>query len=155
MAVVHGKVAGDAPAIDLNAERALQEVMLDIADERLAHSAHDVAEGGLAVCIAESCIADAERLLGATVTLDDALPPAALLFGEAQTRIVISCAPANVDRVKKLAAKRGVPARQIGAVGDVNGQFKLSGAGVDVDIEVENLSEIWRNAIPRLMGEAE
>src|SRR5688572_7556672 len=152
--VVHGKVAGDAPGIDLKAERALQELLIELADERLAHSAHDCAEGGLAVCIAESCIADAERLLGATVTLPDALPPAALLFGEAQGRIVISCAPANVPRVLKLAERHSVPATQIGNVGGVNGRFVLEGAGAKVDVSVEDLSDIWRTAIPRLMGDA-
>ena len=149
--IVHGKVAGDAPAVDLQGERALQECMLEIADERLAHSAHDCAEGGLAVCIAESCIADAERLLGATISLSDALPPAALLFGEAQGRIVISCAPGNVARVLMIAGRHGVPATQIGTVGDVNGRFVLSGAGVNVDVEIEKLSEVYREAIPRLM----
>jgi phosphoribosylformylglycinamidine synthase len=150
--VVHGKVAGDAPAVDLAGERALQEVMLEIADERLAHSAHDCAEGGLAICIAESCIADAERMLGANVQLADDLPPAALLFGEAQGRIVISCAPANVERVLKLAQRHGVPAAQIGTVGEVNGRFTLSGSGgVAVDVDVDELSQIWRSAIPRLM----
>jgi phosphoribosylformylglycinamidine synthase len=153
MKVVHGKVTGDAPAIDLRGERALQELMLDIADERLAHSAHDCAEGGLAVCLAESCIADGERMLGATVQLSDNLPPAALLFGEAQGRIVISCAPANVSRVLKLAERRGVPATQIGNVGEVNGRFTLAGAGASIDIGVAELSEIWRSAIPRLMGD--
>ncbi len=154
MKVVHGKVMGDAPAIDLQGERALQELMLSIADERLAHSAHDCAEGGLAVCIAECCIADGERLLGATVTLSDDVPAAALLFGEAQGRIVISCAPANVPRVLKLAERHSVPATQIGNVGEVNGRFVLEGAGAKVDVSVEDLSDIWRTAIPRLMGEA-
>ena len=154
MKVAHGKVVGDAPAIDLKGERALQELMLEIADERLAHSAHDCAEGGLAVCLAESCIADGERLIGATIDLADNLPPAALLFGEAQGRIVISCAPANVSRVLKLAERHGVPAAQIGNVGEVNGRFKLTGAGVSIDTGVAELSEIWRSAIPRLMGEA-
>ena len=149
--VVHGKVAGDAPMVALQAERALQECMLEIADERLAHSAHDCAEGGLAICIAESCIGDAERLLGATVALTDALTPAALLFGEAQGRIVISCAPGNVERVLKIAARHGVPATQIGSVGDVNGRFVLSGAGVTIDVEIEKLSEVYREAIPRMM----
>jgi phosphoribosylformylglycinamidine synthase len=152
--VVHGMVAGDAPAVDLKAERALQELMLDIADERLAHSAHDCAEGGLAVCLAESCIADRERLLGATVKLDDSLHAAALLFGEAQGRIVISCAPANVARVLTLAKRHAVAAAQIGTVGEVNGRFLLSGAGVSIDAEVSQLSEIWRDAIPRLMENA-
>ncbi|HET9438873.1 MAG TPA: phosphoribosylformylglycinamidine synthase subunit PurL [Longimicrobiales bacterium] len=149
--VVHGKVAGDAPRIDLLHERALQELMLELAAGRLAHSAHDCAEGGLAVCVAESCIADAERLLGAQIDLTDTLPAAGLFFGEAQGRIVISCAPANVARVLSLAQRHGVPARQIGTVGEVNGRFRMSGAGVSIDIEVEKLSEVWREAIPRFM----
>ncbi len=152
--VVHGKVAGDAPAIDLQRERALHELMLDIADDRLVHSAHDCSEGGLAVCLAESCIGDAERLLGATVELKDNLPPAPLFFGEAQGRIVISCAPANVARIMTLAKRHGVPAQQIGTVGEVNGRFRMQGAGASIDLDVAQLSEVWRLAIPRFMTDA-
>ncbi|MGH7446396.1 MAG: AIR synthase-related protein, partial [Longimicrobiales bacterium] len=57
--VVHGLVAGDAPAVDLDAERSLQELVLSLNDGGLLHSAHDCAEGGLAVCIAESAMAGA------------------------------------------------------------------------------------------------
>ena len=149
--VVHGKVAGDAPAVDLQGERALQELMLELAEERLAHSAHDCAEGGLAVCLAESCIADAERLIGADIRLSDTIPAAALFFGEAQGRIVISCAPGNVTRVLTLAQRRGVPAEQIGSVGEINGRFRLAGAGVSVDLAVAELGRVWREAIPRMM----
>ncbi|HEY0808670.1 MAG TPA: AIR synthase-related protein, partial [Longimicrobiales bacterium] len=152
--VVHGKVIGDAPAIDLQAERALQDAMLEIADERLAHSAHDCAEGGLAVCVAESCIGNAERLLGAHIILDDVLPPAGLLFGEAQGRIVISCAPGNAERVKTIAARHGVPAQVIGNVGEVNGRLVVSAGDVRIDVEIAKLSEVYREAIPRLMEKA-
>ena len=152
--VVHGKVMGDAPAIDLQAERALQDAMLEIADERLAHSAHDCAEGGLAVCVAESCIGNAERLLGAHIILDDVLPPAGLLFGEAQGRIVISCAPGNAERVKTIAARHGVPAQVIGNVGEVNGRLVLSAGDIRIDVEIAKLSEVYREAIPRLMEKA-
>ncbi|MGQ0815885.1 MAG: phosphoribosylformylglycinamidine synthase subunit PurL [Gemmatimonadota bacterium] len=149
--VVHGKVAGDAPAINLAGEKALQDALLAITDERLAHSAHDCAEGGLAVALAEACIMNEERMLGATVRLHDEVPAAALFFGEAQGRIVISCAPGNVERVFKIVARHGVPARQIGTVGAVNGVLKMSGAEVSLDIPVSQLSEVWRDAIPRLM----
>ncbi|MGQ0561545.1 MAG: phosphoribosylformylglycinamidine synthase subunit PurL [Gemmatimonadota bacterium] len=149
--VSHGKVAGDAPHVDLTAEKALQDAMIAIADERLAHSAHDCAEGGLAVAIAECCIMDRERLLGATVRLHDELPAAALLFGEAQGRIVVSCAPGNLERVFTLAKRHGVPARQIGSVGEVGASLRISGAGVSIELPVAQLSEVWREAIPRLM----
>jgi phosphoribosylformylglycinamidine synthase len=152
--VVHGKVAGDAPTVDLTLEKALQETMLCIADERLAHSAHDCAEGGLAVAIAECCIMNEERLMGADLRLHDELPPAALFFGEAQGRIVISCARGNAQRIFRLARKHGVSARQIGTVGSVNGVLRMSGAGVGLDVPVSKLSEVWREAIPRLMEKA-
>ena len=149
--VVHDMVAGDAPAVSLAGEKALQEAMLAIADERLAHSAHDTAEGGLAVALAECCIMDAERLLGASVVLSDDLPAAPLFFGEAQGRIILSCAPGNLDRVLKLAQKHRVPARPIGQVEEVNGDLRITGAGTSLRTPVEHLSQVWRSAIPALM----
>ena len=149
--VVHDMVAGDAPAVSLTGEKALQEAMLAIAGERLAHSAHDTAEGGLAVALAECCIMDAERLLGASVVLSDDLPSAALYFGEAQGRIILSCAPGNLDRVLKIAQKHRVPARPIGQVEDVNGDLRITGAGTSLRMPVEHLSQVWRAAIPHLM----
>ncbi len=53
--VIHGLVAGDAPAIDLERERALQRALLAAIRAGLVRSAHDLAEGGLAVALAESC----------------------------------------------------------------------------------------------------
>ena len=152
--VVHGKVAGDAPALDLKAEKALHDTMLAIANERLAHSAHDCAEGGLAVAVAECCIMDGERLIGAEVRLHDELAAAPLFFGEAQTRIVISCATGNAERVFTIARRHGVPARQIGTVGEVNGVLKMTGAGVTIETDVAELSTVWREAIPRMMERA-
>jgi phosphoribosylformylglycinamidine synthase subunit PurL len=149
--IVHDMVAGDAPAVSLEGEKALQEAMLTIAEERLAHSAHDTAEGGLAVALAECCIMDAERLLGASVVLSDEVPPAALFFGEAQGRIILSCAPGNLDRVLKIAQKHGVPARPIGQVEEVNGDLRITGAGTSLRVPVEHLSQVWRSAIPALM----
>jgi phosphoribosylformylglycinamidine synthase subunit PurL len=153
--VVHGKVAGDAPMVDLEVEKALQDVMLEIADERLAHSAHDCAEGGLAVALAECCVMNGERLVGATVHLHDELPAAPLFFGEAQARIVISCAAGNAQRVFRIASRHGLAARQIGTVGDVNGVFRMTGAGATIEVAVAQLSEIWREALPRMMEKAQ
>src|SRR5690606_3540262 len=124
--VIHGKVAGDAPAVDLDAEKALQEAMLELADGRLVRSAHDCAEGGLAVCLAESAIRDAERPLGVDVALDDDLAWTPLLFGEAQGRIVVSCAPERVEEVLAVARRHGVPAKRIGTVGPVGGKFTVA-----------------------------
>jgi len=152
--VVHGLVAGDAPAVDLAAEKALQEAMLELAAAGLLHSAHDCAEGGLAVCLAESALADAERPLGVEVRLTDDLPPAALLFGEAQGRIVVSCAPADVARVLETARRHGVPAAQIGTVGPAGGAFVVEGAGRRIEARAADLAEAYHNAISRIMEQA-
>jgi phosphoribosylformylglycinamidine synthase len=149
--VVHGLVAGDAPAVDLTAERALQEAVLEMADGRLLRSAHDCSEGGLAVCLAESAI-QREELLGIDVQLDDDLEPAALLFGEAQGRIIVTCSPADRETVLAIASKHGVPARVIGKVtGGEQPRFVLGTGKASIDAAVADLAEVWRTAIPRLM----
>jgi phosphoribosylformylglycinamidine synthase len=160
--VVHGLVAGDAPAIDLDAEKRLQEAMLELAAARLLHSAHDCSEGGLAVCLAECAIADEGRRFGVRVWLKQPLDPAPLLFGEAQGRIVITCEPTQLRAVQSIAASHGVPAHGIGSVVDE------SPAGEDADratFEIRTndctirtppaaLAEVYYGAIPRLMERA-
>ncbi len=150
--VVHGRVGGDAPAVDLDAERALIECLLELADARLLASAHDCAEGGLAVCLAESAMADPLRPLGVAVELEDALPGAPLLFGEAQGRAVVSCGPAELERVLEAARRHGVPAARIGSVGEPDGRFVVrSRSAAAIDAAVGELHEVWSTAIPRMM----
>jgi phosphoribosylformylglycinamidine synthase II len=152
LSVIHGRLAGDAPAVDLAAEKALQETMLALADGRLLRSAHDCAEGGLAVCAAQAAIADAERPLGVEIELSDDIALAALYFGEAQGRILVSCAPAHVERVLEVAATHGVPAARIGTVGDVGGRFRMrAGTGPAIDSAVADLAHIYYTALPRFM----
>ncbi|HEX6694950.1 MAG TPA: phosphoribosylformylglycinamidine synthase subunit PurL, partial [Longimicrobiales bacterium] len=149
--VMHDLVAGDAPAVDLAGERALQEAMIELAEERVLRSAHDCAEGGLAVTLAE-CAFGVDAPFGIDVQLDDAVTPAALLFGEAQGRIVVSCAPDDVKKVLAAALKHDVQARAIGRVTQQNGQFRIrAGNSVAIDAAVGELAGIYRTAIPLLM----
>ncbi|MFW6078396.1 MAG: AIR synthase related protein, partial [Gemmatimonadota bacterium] len=174
LAVVHGRVAGDAPAVDLAAEKALHDAMLELVDRGLVHSAHDCAEGGLAVCIAESAAADPTRPLGAEVVLSDDLRWPAALFGEAQGRIVVSCEGSRVDAVLAAARGHGVPARRIGTVGRAGGRFVVlwveadderdgesridgaarrdGGAHTVIDAAVTDLAAAYHEAIPRSMA---
>ena len=152
--VVHGLIAGDAPAVDLAGERALQEAVLAMTHARLLHSAHDCAEGGLAVCLAESAIMGADAPRGVDVTLADTLDAAPLLFGEAQGRIIVSCAPFDVEAVLGLAQKQGVPAARIGTVragAATNTTFRISTPGITLEVAVADLAEVWTSAISRLM----
>jgi phosphoribosylformylglycinamidine synthase subunit PurL len=149
--VAHGLVAGDAPRVDLARERSLQAAMLELADAGLAKSAHDTAEGGLAVCLAESVLADPDRMPGVSVELDDDVPLAALLFGEAQGRIVVSCEAAAAGRVLDIAARHGLPARVIGRVEAPGAPFAMGLGDASFSVPAEALAEVYFGAIPRLM----
>ncbi len=111
-----GRLTGPAQRIDLDAEARLQRAMLALARARLVRSAHDVSDGGLAVCIAESAIASG---LGARVRLpggaSDAAP-AARLFAEEPSRIVVSVAPDDLKRVSAILEEHAVPFEVIGEV---------------------------------------
>jgi phosphoribosylformylglycinamidine synthase len=150
--VIHGLVAGDAPAVDLKAERALQEAVLEMTANRLLSSAHDCAEGGLAACLAE-CAIGGETNFGLDVELAGTIATAPLLFGEAHGRIVVSCVPSCVERVLAIADKHGVPVAEIGAVGEsgANVRFIMRTPTVTIDVPVHDLEEVWSTAIPRLM----
>jgi phosphoribosylformylglycinamidine synthase II len=149
--VVHGLVAGDTPNVDLEAERRLQELVIMLNERRLLRSAHDCSEGGLAVCLAESALAS-DSMFGAHIELNDDLDTASLLFGEAQGRIVVTCAPEHMETLIAVAAGMDVPAAMIGLVGAPHGQFLLRTArGAAIQVEVEALHEVHSTAIPRLM----
>ncbi|HSJ08044.1 MAG TPA: phosphoribosylformylglycinamidine synthase subunit PurL [Longimicrobiales bacterium] len=150
LSVVHGVVAGDAPAVDLGGERRLQELVLDLNGRGLLRSAHDCAEGGLAVCLAESAMAGDDRF-GIDVDLRDALPLAPLLFGEAQGRIVVSCSTSDTDAVVAAAGAAGVPAAVLGTVGAADGAFVIRAGSATVELPVASLHEVYFTAIPRLM----
>ncbi|HTY13411.1 MAG TPA: phosphoribosylformylglycinamidine synthase subunit PurL [Candidatus Omnitrophota bacterium] len=141
--VVHGLVRGDAPAISLDAEKNLQGMMLEAIQAGLISSAHDCSEGGLAVTVAESCIIDQKNMLGAEISdLGSEIRQDALLFGESQSRIILSCAPENSSKIEALAKKWKVT---FGAVGKVGGRaLKI---GKLIDLALEKLDNAYRNAI--------
>ncbi|MEX0891891.1 MAG: phosphoribosylformylglycinamidine synthase subunit PurL [Gemmatimonadota bacterium] len=146
--VVHGLVAGNAPAVDLVQERALQEALIGLAEAGLTRSAHDCSEGGLAVCLAECAMASG---LGLDATLTDEIPAAPLLFGEAQGRVVLTCAPADVPDVVEAITRHGVPVQEIGRVAARGAPFVLRAGVLTLEASVDDLAEVWNGAIPRLM----
>ncbi|MFN8534819.1 MAG: AIR synthase related protein, partial [Dehalococcoidia bacterium] len=139
----HGLVAGRV-SIDLAAEAALQRAVLEAARGGLLHSAHDCADGGLAVALAECCVLGGQGLhadLGNTEDLT------AALFGEAPSRIVVSCAPELAAAVLAIAAQQRVPARRLGTVG--GDRLSISTA---IDLTVESLRDPWENGLARAAG---
>ncbi len=151
LASIHGIVAGLPPRCDLERERATINALLEIIAAGVVHSAHDCSEGGLAVALSECAIGDPERLIGAEVTLDEwsDLPLRALLFGEAQARIVVSTP--EPERVLEVAARHGVPAHRIGTVRPGSDALSITAAGRTMEAPLARLARAYHEAIPRLM----
>ena len=146
-------VAGSPPEVDLLAERRLQIGMLAMAQKGLLQSAHDCAEGGLACTLAESALGNGEEARGLEVTLEDALAPVGLFFGEAQGRIVISVRPDRIDDVFRLAQRHGIPCTDIGRVGAVGDRFRIMAGDNLIDAEAAQVVDTFFGAIEaRLSG---
>jgi phosphoribosylformylglycinamidine synthase len=125
-------------------------------------SAHDCSEGGLAVALAESCISqqvarETPRLIGASLDLSALVRPEthgklrtdALLFGESQSRIVISTSPQQAVKVLGQAKVLGIPAAQIGKVG--GGELKIKTSAGEFAWPLAELHDLWWNSIARAM----
>jgi phosphoribosylformylglycinamidine synthase len=151
--VVHDLVRGMPPALDLEAERALQTLLVTLADEGLVRSAHDCSDGGLAVTIAECCFDTAG--MGAEISIDgveaarDArMNVVAALFGESASRVVVSVVPDQLTAVLQRAAAAKVPARAIGQTGGNRLRMAVGGASV-IDQSVDEAERMWSTAIDR------
>jgi phosphoribosylformylglycinamidine synthase subunit PurL len=154
--VCYGKKIGPVPHVDLAREIEIQNATRELIRAGLIKSAHDCSEGGIAVAIAESCF-NPEKLIGADVDLDGSdgalrrpgrrsaasLPQ--LLFGEAQSRIVISVAPDNLEKTMSILHKRGVPFQQLGKVGGDSLRIRVNNETLTWPIV--DLHEDWWNAI--------
>jgi phosphoribosylformylglycinamidine synthase II len=151
LARIHGTVAGAPPRIDLDRERALIEALLEAIRSGLVASAHDTSEGGLAVALAECAMMDREAMHGADVDLGawHLLPMRALLFGEAQGRVVVSTSePARVLAVAKV---HGVPAREIGRVRGAGEPLRVRVGARTFEAPLDRLASAYHDAIPRIM----
>jgi phosphoribosylformylglycinamidine synthase len=149
--VFHDLVAGEPPQLDLMAERRLQQALLALIGAGLLRSAHDCAEGGLACALAESAIGGGERPLGVEVELKDELPAVPVLFGESQTRVIVSCSDDAAVKVARVARDHGVPCAEIGRVGGPGGRFRIRVGSSTLECPVQDLADAFFGAIPALM----
>jgi phosphoribosylformylglycinamidine synthase len=149
--VMHGLIRGQPPVLDLVKEAALQRLLVQCAASGLARSAHDCAEGGLAVTVAESCFGSG---LGVEVDVPDVegMGDIATLFSESATRVVLSVEPARLSEVLALAAKSDVPAAVIGRVGGDRIRISISGR-LALDEPLSDAERIWESTIEHYFDE--
>jgi phosphoribosylformylglycinamidine synthase len=161
---LHGRLAG-RPHIDLALEVRVQRACLEAIREGLVRSAHDCSHGGLAVALAESCIAGGMGLDGsAEASVSSAEPLAevasqaqitgrvdAALFGEAQSRIVVSAASEREERLRELARAHDVPLTPLGTVGGSRLRIGPHGDPRSVDVSLADLSQAYEEGLPRAL----
>jgi phosphoribosylformylglycinamidine synthase len=148
--VIHGLETGRPPHLDLDRERAVQAVCLDAIRSGLARSAHDCADGGLAVALAECCMTGPGDSLGAHLELPGDLRPDAILFAESASRIILSVRPGDAARVEQIARDHAVPCRRLG---EVDGAvLTLRGKGFSISLPVGTVREAWATGLSRLLA---
>ncbi|MBN2100014.1 MAG: phosphoribosylformylglycinamidine synthase subunit PurL [Dehalococcoidia bacterium] len=146
LSIIHDLRKGASPTLDLRSEKNVQDAVLDLIGQRLVSSAHDCSEGGLSVALAECCVLGGR---GAVVALKDRMRTDALLFGESQSRIVVSTARQNQDKVEAVCRKHGAPCT---AIGEVKGNALLINDCIKVS--VAQMKRVYTQTIPKAVATA-
>ncbi len=140
--LLHGIVAG-RPRIDLDAAARLQRFLLAASAGGLLRSAHDVSMGGLAVAVAECCMDADSGLDGEALGAGRRLHAA--LFGETQSRVVVSCDAADEPHLRELARDHGLPIMRIGRTG--GDRLRLG----PIDVALEDARRAYESGLPRAL----
>jgi phosphoribosylformylglycinamidine synthase len=151
-----GALWGYPPELDLEKEAALQRAVVEVIQLGLVDSVHDCSDGGLAVALAEKAFA---KNVGARVNLaSGGLPAEYVLFGEDASRIVVSCDPTNISRIKQVVERHGAAAEVVGETIperleiSVDGRSVLLAAVSELSVDYENALESILRTDPELMA---
>jgi phosphoribosylformylglycinamidine synthase len=147
--VVHGHLGGLPPRVDLGAERALGEVLVTASRSGLVTAAHDLSDGGLAQVLVEMAL---RHGVGAAIEVPSGVDAFVFLLSESTARAVVTCAPADVDKLRVLASASGVP---VSVIGEVTGTDELRvgpAYGEDVEWTLPELRATADATLPALFG---
>jgi phosphoribosylformylglycinamidine synthase subunit PurL len=147
LAVCHAMEAGNISAVDLTYEKKVQEFTLEQIKAGRVRSAHDCAEGGLAVAVAESCVGSG---LGAKLELNCEERVDALLFGEAPTRIILSVPAGKGAEIVDAAKLQGVYAWKVGSVFGNRLDVSVNGTQ-EITLAVDELKTAWKDTLPNYL----
>ncbi|MGH9387593.1 MAG: phosphoribosylformylglycinamidine synthase subunit PurL [Vicinamibacterales bacterium] len=156
LAQIRGLVRGAPPTLDLDRERELQSLVVRAIGHGWIDSAHDCAEGGLAITLAESTFDSGGIGVRANVPVADPAWSAhavnATLFGESASRIVVSTTTERWPRLMSAAQAARVPAVVVGETGGDRIQISVNGH-LEIDSAVGAAEQMWSTAIERRMNE--
>ncbi|SJZ81284.1 phosphoribosylformylglycinamidine synthase subunit PurL [Selenihalanaerobacter shriftii] len=137
--VIHDLETGKLPELDLDLEKKVQNTCLEAIKAGIIKSAHDCADGGLAVTLAESCISGG---LGARIEIDNNLSNSGLLFSETQSRIVISVDEKDVNQVKEIALSNNISVTKLGKV--TGEELIINDL---INLKVKGMKREWKESI--------
>jgi phosphoribosylformylglycinamidine synthase subunit PurL len=145
---IHGLKTGRSPRMDLTLAKRISDFALESIRKGWVKSAHDCSEGGVAVALAECCISNGDSLIGASVDLSR-LPGRldAVLFGETQSRIVLSCPAKHAEEI----LRAGLPVIRLGGTG--GNALKVKTSRDELSWELARLRDVWWNALGHLMDD--
>lgn len=147
--VLHSQERGYPPILHFEKEKGVQKVVLTAAREGILSSAHDCSEGGLAVALAESCILSPTSL-GAMIALDTGtIRPDAYLFGESQSRILVSVPERSLSRLQALIAEAGVGHSVLGTTGGGSLDIRLEGKEQAIHLSVSEMKEAYSKGLAK------
>jgi phosphoribosylformylglycinamidine synthase len=144
MDVVHGFVGGKPPAVDLERERLLADVLVDASRDGMIDSAHDLADAGLAAALVESCL---HGHAGARVAVPDGVDPFVFLFAESAGRAIVTVPRSEEARFTELCAARGLPHTSIGIVDLLSADLELQD---DFSVSLAELRAAWSTPLRTL-----
>ena len=147
--VMHGLVRGVPPDLDLEAERSLQQLVVELAAAGRLLSAHDCSDGGLAVALAECAFGSGGTGFDVTVPGSGGRDgPAVALYGESASQVVVSMRETDADPVRTRAAAAGVPAQALGRTGGARLRFAFDGEQA-VDVGLVEAEQRWATGLSR------
>jgi phosphoribosylformylglycinamidine synthase len=155
--IVHRQLGGTPPAVDLEREAVLADVLVAGSRDSLLSSAHDISDGGLGVALAELCLRFG---YGARIELPGQTDPFVALFSESAGRAVVAVTPSQEQRLTALCEARGLPCRRIGVVDgapsaepkvDASEEPSLDVQGV-LSLPLAELREAYEGTLPVLFG---
>jgi len=143
--IKHGVVRGK-PYIDLGLEKRLQSCCLKAIKQGVISSAHDCSDGGLVITLAECCLASGIGFTGQDWKFEGRIDAA--LFGELQSRIVVSVRPYKVKQLEELAAASDVPIARLGTAGGE--RFAIAPY---IDLPLAQMKSLWQESLGKMLGE--
>jgi phosphoribosylformylglycinamidine synthase len=150
--IMFDRSEGKPPVLDRKHEKRVQDFCWELIQKGFISSAHDCSEGGLAIAVAESCFSYGGQTLGATLTLESTLRNDTLLFGETQSRIIISFPEKQTKEIEDLAMAFPADYSLIGKVGGSHFTVTVNGKEV-IKQEINFLKEIWKTSLGNYAGQ--